>query len=73
YVTSLYVQPDRHGAGLGSALLAAALHECEVLRVDTVILWPTPKSRPLYQRHGFVAGDDLLEWRLASPRPPELV
>ncbi len=73
YVTSLYVQPDRRGAGLGSSLLAAALHECEVLNVDTVILWPTPKSRPLYQRHGFAAGEDLLERRLARPRPPELI
>lgn len=28
-------------------------------RVDAVILWPTPASRTLYDRHGFAVRDDL--------------
>lgn len=63
YVTSLYVKPEFQGAGLGSALLAAALVEGDRRLVDAVILWPTPRSRTLYQRHGFAVRDDLMERR----------
>lgn len=60
YVTSLYVGPACRGTGLGSALLRAALDECDRREVDAVFLWPTPASRSLYERHGFGARDDLL-------------
>jgi GNAT superfamily N-acetyltransferase len=69
YVSSFYVVPSRRSAGLGSALLSACLQECERQETDAVFLWPTPLSRPLYQRHGFVVRDDFLERRLhPSPR-----
>jgi GNAT superfamily N-acetyltransferase len=63
YISSLYVQPTQRGAGCGSALLAACLRECEAMAVDAVILWPTPRSRSLYARHGFAVRDDLMERR----------
>jgi GNAT superfamily N-acetyltransferase len=66
YVSSLYVRPEYRGAGLGSALLGACLHECDTQSVDAVILWPTPASRGLYLRHGFADRDDLLERRLCK-------
>jgi hypothetical protein len=28
-----------------------------------VLLWPTPRSRSLYLRHGFATRDDVLERR----------
>lgn len=65
YVTSLYVRAERRGAGVGSALLTACLEACESRGADSVFLWPTPKSRPLYERHGFSVREDLLERRLA--------
>ncbi len=64
YVSSLFVRSERRGAGIGSALLAACLDECESCGADAVFLWPTPRSRALYERHGFALGDDLLERRL---------
>jgi GNAT superfamily N-acetyltransferase len=67
YVSSLYVTSDRRGSGVGSALLEACLHECQARGADAVFLWPTPRSRPLYQRFGFEVRDDMLERRL--PRP----
>ncbi len=67
YISSLYVRPAYRGAGLGSALLGACLHECEARSVDAIILWPTPASRGLYLRHGFAERQHLLERRLWKP------
>jgi GNAT superfamily N-acetyltransferase len=66
YVTNLFVRPSARGRGLGSALLEAALREYDGRGVDAAILWPTPRSRSLYERHGFAVRDDLLERRLAG-------
>lgn len=63
YITSFYLQPDARGAGLGSALLGACLRACDEGEVDAVILWPTPRSRTLYERHGFSVRDDVMERR----------
>jgi len=64
YISSVYVEPSRRGAGLGSRLLDSCLRVCLAEGVDAVILWPSPLSRPLYERHGFAVRDDLLERRL---------
>jgi len=66
YVTNLYVVPDLRGGGVGGKLLEAAIEECRTGGVDTVILWPTPKSRSLYLRHGFTEADDVLALYLSS-------
>ena len=63
YISSLFVIPEHRGAGLGAALLAEALEECDRRGVDATLLWPTPRSRSLYQRHGFEVREDLLERR----------
>jgi GNAT superfamily N-acetyltransferase len=60
YLTNFYVRPAHRGAGLGGALLAAALRACDERLVDALILWPTPASRGLYLRHGFAVRDDVL-------------
>ena len=66
YISSLFVRPEARGQGLGSHLLAAALAECDRRGCDAVLLWPTPRSRSLYLRHGFAVRDDLLELRLSA-------
>jgi len=53
YVTNFFVRPEHRGTGGGSRLLDAAVDDCEACSVDTIILWPTPQSRSLYERHGF--------------------
>jgi GNAT superfamily N-acetyltransferase len=67
YVSSLYVVPSSRGTGLGSRLLGACLESCLAEEMDAVILWPTPRSRSLYLRHGFAVREDLLERRLRQP------
>ncbi len=68
YVTSVFVAPGWRNRGIGGALLGAALEACRAARVDSVILWPTPGSRPLYERHGFAAATDVLELRMGTGR-----
>ena len=61
YITNVYVDPSARGAGIGEQLMEAALTFCRDERVDSVILWPTEKSRTLYARHGFVEPHDMME------------
>jgi GNAT superfamily N-acetyltransferase len=63
YLTSCYVRARYRNAGVGTALLEAALGECDRRACDAVILWPTPESRSLYERHGFAVRDDTMERR----------
>jgi len=79
YITNFYVQPSARGSGLGNRMLTVALDWCRAEAVDAVILWPSPRSRSLYLRHGFAVRDDVLELRLAAapghgePAPPPRV
>lgn len=64
YVTNVFVTEDFRGKGLGSQLLAAALEFCNRENIKTIILWPSEKSRTLYERHGFADAEDLMELNL---------
>jgi len=64
YITSVYVQPELRNSGVGSRFIQTVLTACRHLDVDTVFLWPSAQSRPLYARHGFVPSDDILSQRL---------
>jgi GNAT superfamily N-acetyltransferase len=70
YVTNFYVRDDVRGAGVGTRMLRAALEWCDAHEVDVVFLWPTARSRPLYERHGFVAADAVLTRQVSSNRKP---
>jgi GNAT superfamily N-acetyltransferase len=59
YVTSFYVNPMHRNVGAGSRLLAALLDDCRSARVDAVFLWPSERSRPLYERNGFIAASNM--------------
>ena len=67
YITSVYVEPARRGAGLGSRLLDTCIQAGTADGVDALILWPSEQSRGLYQRHGFAVRDDLFQRRLGPP------
>ncbi len=61
YITNVYVRPAARGKAAGERLVAAAMAWCRERRVDSVVLWPTDRSRSLYARHGFAVRDDILE------------
>src|SRR3989441_4655219 len=61
YLTNFFIQEFARGRGIGSELLASAIAWCNTRDVHAVILWPTERSRSLYQRSGFAVRDDLME------------
>jgi len=61
YVTNLYVRESARG-GAGGRLVAAALEECAAVGVHQAFLWPTPRSRSLYRRLGFVGEGEVMVW-----------
>ena len=61
YLTNFFIQEFARGRGIGSRLLSTAIAWCEGRDVHAVILWPTERSRSLYQRSGFAVRDDLME------------
>lgn len=67
YITNFYVLEEMRGHGVGSRLLETALEWCGEHRVHAAILWPSDRSRPLYERNGFAVRDDLLELIVSSP------
>jgi ribosomal protein S18 acetylase RimI-like enzyme len=72
YITSLYVRPRCRGRGIGEALLRTALAYCRNGGVDTVVLWPSARSVPLYLRHGFRSQGEVMELRWPASRSPGL-
>jgi GNAT superfamily N-acetyltransferase len=66
YITNFFVNESARGQGIGSAVLEEALKWCKEQAIHTVILWPTEKSRSLYQRHGFKVTPDLLEFAIET-------
>ncbi len=60
YVTNFYVRDEARGRGVGTMLLSGALEWCKSQGVQAVILWPTQRSRALYERQGFSVRTDIL-------------
>lgn len=60
YITNFFVRPQHRNGGAGSRMLRAVLDECERSGVDTVFLWPSERSRSLYERHGFTGASAIL-------------
>lgn len=60
YLANMYVAAEHRNRGIGSALLAAVLDHARQARLVRVVLSPTTRSRPFYERAGFVPALDLL-------------
>lgn len=68
YVSSLYVRPERRDRGVGDALLRTAVDFCRDRGVESVVLWPSPRSIPLYERHGFQRSGHVMELLVTGGR-----
>ena len=61
YITNFYVDEFTRGHGIGSQMLSTAIGWCRSRDVHAVILWPTERSRSLYERYGFAVREDVME------------
>ncbi|MFB7255467.1 GNAT family N-acetyltransferase [Streptomyces nojiriensis] len=61
YVTNFFVTPPRRNGGIGSALLEALELHARSAGFDTLVVWPSDRSSPLYRRSGFRSPEELLE------------
>jgi GNAT superfamily N-acetyltransferase len=72
YVGNMFVPEDLRNQGIGSTLLAAVIAESEARGYARLVLSPTERAVPFYERAGFVsagagAGDDRMLVRVAQP------
>jgi ribosomal protein S18 acetylase RimI-like enzyme len=61
YVTNFYVSPAQRNRGVGRALLDALTAYAREHALDTLIVWPSERSVPLYRRMGFRPPAELME------------
>lgn len=59
YLNLLGVIPDRHGAGVGSALLRSVLAAADRRSEPAYLEATSPRNRALFERHGFKVVDEL--------------
>jgi GNAT superfamily N-acetyltransferase len=69
YISNFFIVPAERNSGVGTKILSAAVAHCRAHHVDTVFLWPTQRSTPLYQRTGFEIPADLLVLELREGKP----
>ena len=64
YITAVYITPSVRNRGIGSRLLAAAVEWARTRGLESLILWPSERSVPFYERLGFAASADAMELAL---------
>ena len=57
YVGNMFVREDLRDQGIGSALLAAIIAEADARGYARLVLSPTERAVPFYERAGFIAAD----------------
>ena len=60
YLANFYVAPDHRGTGLGTRMLAACTSYADEHGFVRIVLSPSERSVPLYDRAGFVTASSLM-------------
>ena len=60
YILNVYTAAAKRGKGYAHHLMNAALDECRRRGVPTVVLHASPQGRPLYEKLGFMATDEMV-------------
>ena len=53
YLTNSYVLPEARDEGVGSALLGAVKRWAKDLDLELLVVWPSDRAYPFYERAGF--------------------
>jgi len=68
YLTSVFVEPELRDAGLGSRILREVVAWARRRGVEEIIVWPSERSYPLYERAGFSRTPDPIVLYLTDER-----
>jgi GNAT superfamily N-acetyltransferase len=61
YLTNFYVREQYRDKGIGSMLLSTIIAWSRSNNAESIILWPTERSKPFYVRHGFLTAEELMQ------------
>jgi GNAT superfamily N-acetyltransferase len=64
YITNVYVDPAWRDHGLGRAIMDVAIAAARDEGLDTLLLWPSPRAIPFYERAGFAPATGAMEMSL---------
>ena len=64
YITNVYVDPAWRDQGLGRAVMDVAIASARDEGLDTLLLWPSPRAVPFYERAGFAPAVGAMEMPL---------
>lgn len=64
YVTNVYTKPSYRGQGIGFNLMKRVKDWAEAEELETLIVWPSERSRTFYERLGFKSENDIMEYEL---------
>jgi RimJ/RimL family protein N-acetyltransferase len=67
YLVFMGVEPANQGRGIGSAMMFPVLSRCDSDRIPAYLEASSPRSRALYERHGFEVTE---EFELGAGSPP---
>lgn len=59
YLAGMFTRAERRGEGIGSRVLGAVRGWATVQRLEFIMLWPSERSVPFYERAGFREADAL--------------
>jgi GNAT superfamily N-acetyltransferase len=60
YIGNVWVDPERRGQGVATALMTAAIDWCRAQSFERIVLNPSDMSIAMYRRLGFRPADELL-------------
>ncbi len=61
YVTNVYTCPAFRNQGIGSQLMKQVIQWSLVQDLENLVVWPSERSVPYYQRAGFVGNTEAME------------
>lgn len=66
YLTNCYMLPEVRDAGVGGALLSRIKSWAAELNLEMLVVWPSDRAYPFYERAGFTRPPDPLVLEIAS-------
>ncbi len=60
YLSNMFVAEPHRDAGVGATMMSELLRRAEVLGLERIVLNPTERAIPFYERHGFRGNNELM-------------